>query len=88
MSNLNVRQKKAIEELAAALRPPLVERLAAALTECFDAATEKATVAAERTEKAVQEIRQEIGPRFDKQDATLRLMWKQMKGNGKLPIDD
>ena len=25
--------------------------------------------------------------RLDKQDETLRLMWKQMKGNGKLPID-
>ena len=26
--------------------------------------------------------------RLDRQDDTLRLMWKQMKGNGKLPIDD
>ena len=25
--------------------------------------------------------------RLDKQDATLRLIWKQVKGNGKLPID-
>ena len=28
-----------------------------------------------------------IEPRLDRQDDTLRLMWKQMKGNGSLPID-
>ena len=49
-----------------------------------------------------EEIREEFGPRFDRvdarldgmdtrldrQDETLRMVWKQVKGNGKLPIDD
>ena len=26
--------------------------------------------------------------RLDRQDETLRMVWKQVKGNGKLPIDD
>ena len=39
---------------------------------------------AESAEKAVARLER----RFDRQDATLRLMRKQMKGNGKLPIDD
>ena len=78
--------QRPVERLAVALRdcvePPGREertaRLAGALQDCFDAAV--------RT--GVQEVKDEFGTRFDKQDATLRLMWKQMKGNGKLPIDD
>ena len=42
-----------------------------------------------------EEIREEFGPRFDRvdarldrQDETLRMVWKQVRGNGKLPIDD
>ena len=38
--------------------------------------------------EAAQEVKAELMPRLDRQDATLRLMWKQMKGNGKLPVDD
>ena len=30
----------------------------------------------------------QMDARLDRQDGTLRLMWKQMKGNGKLPIDE
>ena len=59
-------------------RPRPIERLASALQDCLDEAAEKGA------EKAVKRIE----PRLDRQDATLRLMWKQMKGNGKLPIDD
>ena len=33
------------------------------------------------------EMRGYMDTRLDKQDATLRMMWHQMKGNGKLPID-
>ena len=55
-------------------RPRPIERLASALQDCLDEAAEKAV--------------KRIEPRLDRQDATLRLMWKQMKGNGKLPIDD
>ena len=39
-------------------------------------------------EKQPGEVKDELVPRLDRQDETLRLMWKQMKGNGKLPIDD
>ena len=42
----------------------------------------------EAAELGAQKAVERLEPRLDKQDATLRLMWKQMKGNGKLPIDD
>ena len=29
-----------------------------------------------------------LTPRFDRQDETLRLIWKQVKGSGRLPIDE
>ena len=51
-----------------------IERLADALQACFKA--------------AVQEGLKEVTPRLDKQDETLRMVWKQVGGNGKLPIDD
>ena len=71
MSKPNGRQQKAIEGLAAALN------------ECFGAATE-------RSEKAVEHLRHDMNTRLDKQDATLRLMWNQSSGdpNQRLPIDD
>lgn len=59
-----------------------IERLASALQDCLGEAAEKAA------REAAQEVKDELIPRLDRQDATLRLMWKQMKGNGKLPIDD
>ena len=61
MSALNGRQKKAIEELANALRTPPVEQLAAALTECFEAATEAGT--------------KHVDAQLAKQNATLRMIW-------------
>ena len=91
MSKLNGRQKKALEGLAAAL------------TECFEAATERATQAAERTTQAAERATQaaeraadaaekavrEVGPRLDRQDATLRMIWMQCGGkeDQRLPID-
>ena len=74
MGNLNGSQKKALDGLAAALRP--TEGLASALTECFEAAVEAGT--------------KHVGSRLDKQDDTLRLFWKQLGGdeNQRLPIDD
>lgn len=53
-------------------------------------------------QKVKEELRKEFGPRFDRMDArldgmdgrldrqdeTLRMVWKQVNGNGKLPIDD
>ena len=59
-----------------------IERLASALQDCLDEAAHKAAT------EAAQDVKKELTPRLDRQDATLRLMWKQMKGKGKLPIDE
>ena len=87
MSNLNGRQKKAIEELAAALRPPPVERLAAALNECFDAAVESGE---SRARQAMREEMAGVKDVLAKQNDTLRMIWKQRGGQAdeSLPIDD
>lgn len=64
-----------------------VEDLAAALQRCFDHAADKAVnELAPRLDRMDTRLDRMDG-RLDKQDETLRLMWKQMKGNGKLPID-
>ena len=89
---------KPIQRLAAALRPPQDE-LAAALQDCLDSAAQTAARAAAQEVKndaraagraAAQEVKDELIPRLDKQDATLRLFWKQFGGdeNKRLPIDD
>ena len=82
MSKPNGRQRKAIENLAKALRPPpppveYHENLAAALNECFEAATEAGE--------------QRIQPLVDAQKETLKELWAQRSGNKenlRLPIDD
>lgn len=71
MSKPDGRQKRAIENLTAAL------------SECFDAATESAA------ERAADRVKAELGVRMDRQDDTLRMIWTQC-GGGKdvrLPID-
>ena len=70
---------KPIQRLAAALRPPQDE-LAAALQDCLDSAAQT----------AAQEVKDELIPRLDKQDETLRMVWRQCGGdrNTHLPIDD
>lgn len=74
--------KRLADALHDCVEPPgrteRTERLAGALQACLNEAAELGA------QKAVERLE----PRLDKQDATLRLMWKQMKGNGKLPIDD
>ena len=57
-----------------------IERLAAALQDCLDSAADK----------AAQRVKQEMAPRFDRQDATLRMVWRQCGGDPgqRLPIDD
>ena len=57
-----------------------IERLAAALKDCLD----------EAADKAAQRVKQEMEPRFDKQDETLRMVWRQCGGSPeqRLPIDD
>ena len=76
------------ERLAAALKPTYdVEEVAVALQGCMDSATHA----------AAQEVKRELAPRLDKvdarldkQDGTLRMIWKQCRGdpNQRLPIDD
>ena len=83
-------RSRPVERLADALRdcvepPGRAERtaeLADALQDCLDSAVERGA------ERAAERVKRELVPRLDRQDDTLRLMWKQMKGNGKLPIDD
>ena len=61
-----------------------IQGLAAALHECLDSAAESGA------RRMGEEIRNEFGPRFDRQDETLRLMWRQCGGdpNRRLPVDD
>ena len=59
-----------------------IERLADALQACLNEAAERGA------ERAAQRVREELVPRLDRQDETLRLIWKQVKGSGRLPIDD
>ena len=83
---------KPMQRLATALRdcvdPPgrdeRTAELAAALTECFDAAVERGA------ERAEERIDAKFGPRFDRMDATLRMIWTQCGGreDKHLPIDE
>ena len=59
-----------------------IERLADALQACLNEAAERGA------ERAAQRVKEELVPRLDRQDATLRLIWKQVKGSGHLPIDE
>jgi len=59
-----------------------IENLAAALQECLDDAVERGAARAE------DRIEEKWAPRFDRMDATLRLIWKQNGGKGRLPIDE
>ena len=59
-----------------------IERLADALQACLNEAAERAA------ERAAQGVKEELVPRLDRQDETLRLIWKQVKGSGRLPIDE
>ena len=57
-----------------------IQGLAAALQECLDSAVES----------SARQVRAEFGPRFDRQDETLRLIWRQCGGDPdrRLPVDD
>ena len=85
---------KNVERLANALRPD-AEELADALQACFNDAVQIGIREAKKIEKRVDArldkqdaIIQQMGDHLSRQDATLRVFWKQMGGNGKLPIDD
>ena len=65
-----------------------IERLAAALQDCFDAAVEEGSRRAEkRMNERMDGFETRIDRRLDKQDETLRMVWKQVKGEGPLPVD-
>lgn len=80
MSKADGRQARAIQGLAAALQ------------ECLDSAAESGArrVGEELRDEIRSEIRDEFGPRFDRQDETLRLVWRQCGGDPDrhLPVDD
>ena len=42
----------------------------------------------DRQDATVREMREHMDTRLDRQDETLRMVWRQVKGNGKLPIDE
>ena len=73
-----------------------IERLASALQDCLDEAAQKGAQEAmsrieprlSRQDAAIRQMREHMDTRLDRQDDTLRMVWKQVKGNGKLPIDD
>ena len=67
-----------------------IERLADALQACLNEAAERGAerVVERAAERAAQRVKEELVPRLDRQDETLRLIWKQVKGSGRLPIDD
>ena len=72
-----------------------IERLAAALQDCFDAAVEEGSHRAEKRvkermdcfETRMDRFETRVDRRLDRQDDTLRMVWKQVKGEGPLPID-
>ena len=67
-----------------------IERLADALQACLNEAAERGAerVVERAAERAAQRVKEELVPRLDRQDETLRLIWKQVKGSGRLPIDE
>ena len=81
--------KRLADALHDCVEPPgrteRTERLASALQACLN---EAARIGAKAAEATKEEIKREFEPRFDRQDETLRMIWKQVKGNGRLPIDE
>ena len=100
---IQVERSNPVKELADALQdcvePPgrekRTENLASALQACLNHAVAEGV-------REVREVEKRVDARLDKQDETLRMMsdhlakqddtlrlfWKQLKGNGKLPIDE
>ena len=81
-------------------RTERTERLAAALQACLNEAARTGAKAAreeikrefeprfDRQDEALRTIREHMDIRLDRRDESIRMVWKQVKGNGKLPIDD
>ena len=73
-------------------RSRAVERLADALQDCFRETLDECR---RHTDVRIDSLERKMDARLDRQDATLEkqnatlsTFWKQMKGNGKLPIDE
>ena len=86
-------RSQAIANLASALNACFDLATEKAAERAADRAAEKAVIgmksyADRAAEKAADRVKAELIPRLDRQDETLRMVWKQVKGNGKLPIDD
>ena len=65
-----------------------IEQLAAALQDCFDAAVEEGSRRVEkRMNERMERFETRVDRRLDRQDETLRMVWKQVKGEGPLPVD-
>ena len=89
--------------MAAQQAPRPIEQIADGLqrliAETAETAAEKAVARLEprldrmdarldRQDETIASMREHMDTRLDRQDETLRMVWKQVKGNGKLPIDD
>ena len=82
----------------------LADALQACLNEAAERGAEHAAkrAAEHAAERAAQRVKEELVPRLDRldrqddalrlrldrQDETLRLIWTQVKGSGRLPIDE
>ena len=73
--------------MATEREPKPIEKLASALQECLNEAAE---FGAKKADGAIKEMRDHMDGRLDRQDDTLRMVWKQCGGNPrmKLPIDE
>ena len=73
---LNEAARKGAEKAAQTVKDELVPRL------------DRMDARLDRQDAAIRQMREHMDARLDRQDDTLRMVWKQVKGNGKLPIDD
>ena len=91
--------KELADSLHECIDPPgreeRIERLACALQACFNEATRIGIREVQEVEKRLEarldeqaETLRNLSDHLAKQDETLRLFWKEMGGNGQLPIDD
>ena len=87
-TSLQFRKVEAIKKVADALmagHKATAEGMASALIEYMEASD---AAAEERMDARLDKMEHRMDVRLDRQDETLRMVWKQVKGNGKLPIDD
>ena len=79
--------------MAAILRIHPIEGLVDALQDFLNEAAERTVarleVRLDRQDATIREMQEHLDTRLDRHDdTTLRMVWKQVKDDGKLPIDD